>query len=222
MEKPLKRGETRETVALTGMEAGWYWYVMCGCMALGGFTADGSVPSSGGGDMADRDDLLLLLLLAPGRDGQSGVNGITRLEKIAFLVDREVDLTFLDGERFKFEPLHFGPFSRDIYNSLDLLVSCGLVDASDVQFAGQVETYEEGRLVEPDEDQPVVERRFRLTERGTRIAELLVQQIPPDAWKAIREIKERSSSIPLPQLIRSVYRKYPKFAEKSVLDHLKE
>ncbi len=172
--------------------------------------------------MIDKEDLLLLILLAPGRAGETGVRGITRLEKITFLVEKELDLSFLEGEHFEFEPLHFGPFSRAIYDSLDFLMSCDLVDVTEVELAGHVGAYEESSLVELDEQQPIVERRYDLTGNGTKVAEILPKEVPAQAWESLRHLKASSAAIPLAQLIRNVYRKYPKFAERSELDHLKD
>ena len=60
------------------------------------------------------DDAIVLLLGAPSdslpRHGR--IDGITRLEKLIFLVEHETDLRTLLTEHADFEAYNFGPFSR--------------------------------------------------------------------------------------------------------------
>ena len=64
------------------------------------------------------------------------------------------------------------------------------------------------------------EKIFTLTDRGEAVAEQLLKEIPAKAWKDLVAIKQRYVSLPLTQLIRYVYRKYPELTQKSKLKHL--
>ena len=70
-----------------------------------------------------------LLLLVIGIDGGSspsrGVSGITRLQKLIFLLDQEQEVRPEDG--FDFEPYKAGPYSPKLYDDLELLENLGLI-----------------------------------------------------------------------------------------------
>jgi len=173
----------------------------------------------------DREDILLLLLSAlSGQSAKQPVAGVTRLEKMMFLLQKETAFSGRLQHRFKFEPWKFGPFSKEIYEDLDLLASLGLVDAEERElrsYAEHTEREEYNRLMESEDDEPIIEKTFLLTDRGRRVAEKLRTWISENDWHEIEQLKVRFERVPLTRLIQYVYHKYPETTSRSVLEHLK-
>jgi uncharacterized protein len=160
------------------------------------------------------DDLILLLLAAKDSTGERGsVSGITRLEKLLFLVDKETRVPPSVQDPFVFTPYDYGPYSKAVYEAVELLERAGLVVEDRFVEGASIDELEEEftAALEPREG---VERRFTLTENGLLVADLLAKRYPNVA-KALAEIKERYASMPLRRLIRYVYVQYPEYAKAS-------
>lgn len=175
----------------------------------------------------DHTDLVLLLLGAPSSDlAQRGrINGITRLEKLAFLLEEESDFhrrAETPTERLHFKPYHYGPYTKEIYDAVSFLVSIGLIQERRVDAASGLEVGEEYEGLDWADlgaggaaDQPYVERRLKLTHTGEKVATILAQRVGPDAVKVISELKDRFGTMPLSQLLRYVYAARPDMAAAS-------
>src|SRR4051812_591984 len=81
-------------------------------------------------EQIEQADLILLLLAAPTmhKDLEFRCDGITRLEKLLFLVEQETDLDKEVDETFSFEPYHYGPYSKEVYAAVDFLKALRLLD----------------------------------------------------------------------------------------------
>ena len=170
----------------------------------------------------DREDILLLLMSALSACGtKQRVAGITRLEKMMFLLQKETAFSGKLQNKFNFEPWKFGPFSREIYEDLDLLASLGLVEAEVQELPSYAEYTEEDKLIEQEDFEPIVQKLFSLTDRGCRVAEKLRAAISEKDWAEVGQLKKRFEKVPLTRLIQYVYQKYPETTSKSVLEHLK-
>jgi uncharacterized protein YwgA len=174
----------------------------------------------------ERDDILLLLLLAMAEGSRHRVASITRIEKLMFLLQNETAFSGKMHEKFPFKPWKFGPFSKEIYEDLDLLASLGLVDIEERELANYVEYTEQDKLMGSELmgselGEPVVEKIFSLTDRGKKVAEKLRTLVSEKDWQEIASLKRRFESVPLSRLIQYVYHRYPETTEKSVLEHLK-
>ncbi|MGA7218541.1 MAG: hypothetical protein WBX38_09510 [Candidatus Sulfotelmatobacter sp.] len=171
----------------------------------------------------DKEDILLLLLSAmAGSGAKEKVSSITRIEKMMFLLQRETAFSGLVAGKFSFKPWKFGPFSQEIYEDLDLLSSLELVNVEERELASYVDYTEEDDLIGVEqEDEPVVEKVFSLTDRGKRVAEKLRTLLSDSDWLEVLHLKKRFEGVPLTRLIQYVYQKYPETTEKSVLEHLK-
>lgn len=175
----------------------------------------------------DHTDLVLLLLGAPTADPeQKGrINGITRLEKLAFLLDEETDFqkrARVPTEPLHFKPYHYGPYTREIYDAVSFLVSIDLVKERRVDTASGVEVGEEYEGLDWADlgaagrgDAPYVERRLELTAVGEKAAAILSQRAGPDAVGVITQLKDRFGSMSLTQLLRYVYDARPDMASAS-------
>lgn len=160
-------------------------------------------------------DLVLLLLRAPGSslDQRDRVNGITRLEKLLFLADQESPLPGKVQEALVFRPYNFGPYSKQIYEAVDVLEDADLLAEEKALNGRALDAMEEASI---DPDVEGVERRFYLTGDGREVADYLARQHPQYA-KLLNDIKSRYGNLSLRQLIQYVYRRYPAFAEESLI-----
>lgn len=159
-------------------------------------------------------DLVLLLLGAPTRvsDADKQIRGITRLEKILFLADQEGDVQKSILERLQFVPYHYGPYSREVYQAVELLQEAGLIRELRTLDPDTVDDMEEVFTDATEEEG--VERCFQLTEEGVDVAHHIGRAFP-NTWRTLSKIKDTYAGMPLRKLIRSVYTRYPKYAEKS-------
>jgi hypothetical protein len=169
------------------------------------------------------DDAIVLLLgtKIPGaREGE--ISGITRLEKLIFLLERETGSAEWLDQKADFEPYNFGPYSSLVYQAIDLLSSANLIEDTAAPATDDSDTWEsrekiglaEGASVEPDR---YTTRDFKLTERGWRYFSALTAELSPAELAEIAEFKRRFAFLPLRQLIRYVYKKYEEFTTKSII-----
>lgn len=160
-------------------------------------------------------DLILMLLFASGkaREQKNRLDGITRLEKLLFLVDQETSALQGVEDRFEFKPYDFGPYSKAVYEAVEVLEQAGLVQEERAYQGQSIDSQEEAEVMALD-DREGLERRFWLTDNGTAVADLL-SSTHPDVVRQLSEIKSSYGNMSLRQLIRYVYTKYPKWAEAS-------
>jgi uncharacterized protein len=165
------------------------------------------------------DDAIVLLLGAPSESLalRGRIEGITRLEKLIFLLENETDLQELLDETAGFEAHNFGPFSSKIYQAVDTLTAAGLVEDSAELASSSEDSWESEEVVGTRPADPYATRNFTLTERGRRYYEALVNELPQSTQKMLTDFKARFGALPLRQLIRYVYKKYPAFTHKSVI-----
>ncbi len=169
----------------------------------------------------DKEDVLLLLLFSmSGEEAKESVASITRVEKMMYLLQEETEFSSKLQDRFEYKPWKFGPFSKGIYESLDLLFSLDLLDI-EVRELNYIEYTERDVLTGMEEEEPVVEKIFSLTDRGRRVAEKLKSLILEKDWEEFINLRRRFEEVPLTALIQYVYRKYPETTSESVLEHLK-
>lgn len=168
----------------------------------------------------DQADLVLLLLAAETANPahRFRCNGITRLEKLLFLVEKETAVPQEIQSPFSFEAYHYGPYSREVYDSVDLLRSLRLLDERRVDVATGLDVSEEASALDAfdtDSADAYVERQLFLTPDGKDIARVLSTRLSPASKKALAVLKDRYGTMPLRQLLRYVYGKYPEYATRS-------
>ncbi len=176
---------------------------------------------------------MLLLLYAPGPAGKHAppLYGITRLEKLLFLLEKEGGLA-KTVEHYEFEPYKFGPFSSDVYDTLEALRAWALVE---VRHRSITDHYEAAEALRLDDDlsdeeeniqavpfQPIEkparqEKVISLTEQGRLLAEKLTRKLSTEDWTALTSIKQKYSGLSLRHLIAYVYQTYPETATESEL-----
>jgi hypothetical protein len=163
----------------------------------------------------ETDDVIVLLLGAPGgTEAPGSLEGVTRLEKLIFLLERETPVRSWLTEVADFRSDRFGPFSAEIYKAIDSLWAYGLLEDS-ARFAEDSEDrWETVNVVGKDVDEYTT-RTFKLTERGVRYYDALIAELPKDAEAVLRSFKEQFARLPLRQLVRYVYERYPEYTDKS-------
>lgn len=172
--------------------------------------------------MADKspleiDDAIVLLLGAPGADDRRGyLEGVTRLEKLIFLLERETPARDWLTEKADFRSYRFGPFSSKVYKAADTLAAANLVKDS-ASNAGSLEDRWESvnALMDEQDVDPYTTRTFELTDRGEKYYGALLRELPPNAEQTLGEFKRRFGQLPLRQLVRYVYERYPQFTDQS-------
>jgi len=108
--------------------------------------------------MGARDLLLLLIGLD---DSREGLGGITRIQKLLYLLESEENIR-PTGDGFKFEPYKAGPYSPRIYDDLELLENLGFIrrSAVDNEAEGAVEASNEGVIEASDPEKAEVDLTF--------------------------------------------------------------
>ena len=171
-----------------------------------------------------KEDLILLLLAAPEEpsDTTGRMIGVTRLEKLIFLAQKQIQSVASNVEAFSFRPWKFGPFSEEIYDAIDTLHNLDLITITERGLASYPETVESEALEDEPAGEPVLEKVFELTPRGERVANALREkEIPEEVWKELCDLKKRFGKLSLSRLIHYVYHQFPETTTKSVLEHLK-
>jgi len=163
----------------------------------------------------ETDDVVVLLCGAPGGPQPRGsLEGVTRLEKLIFLLERETPVRTWLTEVADFRSDRFGPFSAEIYKAVDSLWAYGLLEDS-ARFADDAEDrWETVNVVGKDVDE-FTTRTFKLTERGLRYYDALIAELPDNAETVLQTFKDRFARLPLRQLVRYVYERYPEYTDKS-------
>ena len=184
--------------------------------------------------MLTSKDLLLLLLYVPGHTGQQQepIRGRTRLQKMVFLFEKELlrkfkfDKVITEQDLPVFVPLHYGPFSKQVFDDLEFLCNLDFIEIerdSDDLSAEEEEAEEylhwldDSGLSDRGASLPLETTEvFRLTERGASfVRERLLPTLSDNQVGALEMFKKNCTKVSLGQLLKYVYAKYPEFTEKS-------
>lgn len=137
-------------------------------------------------------------------DDQEPVEGRTRLQKMVFLLQKELEKrgkSEVTGVEYQFIPYDYGPFSKELYDDLDTMIDQELVeDTEETLSSGKVKYVYE--IKDAGEEQVVSQSEER--QEATEILELA------------REIKKEYNNELLSDLIEYVYSEYPDYAKRSV------
>lgn len=167
-------------------------------------------------------DVLLALLYSQGPSGTPGetIEGITRLQKLLFLLWKEGKFYENVPNLYGFQAYDFGPCMDDLYDDLDFAQEIGFVNVKEVPSGNE---YDSG-----DEDAFLLDfgfrlpksptrRDFSLTESGMAAAKEIFDALQEEDRERLIKIKKRFNDMPFFDLLRYVYQRYPNFAKKSVL-----
>jgi uncharacterized protein len=167
-------------------------------------------------------DVLMALLYAPGASGRINepIKGITRLQKLLFLLWKEGRFYETLQDLYNFKAYDFGPCMDDLYDDLEFVQEMGLVNVEEVPSGNEYEGGDEDaflrdfgfKLIKKE-----TRRDFRLTESGCQAGKDLFDSLSAEDQDRVRKIKTKYNNMSFWSLLRYVYKKYPTFAKKSVL-----
>jgi hypothetical protein len=178
----------------------------------------------------NRRDILLIMLCSPGRSESVNepISGKTRLVKMLFLFKEELlshfrrNTEITEDNFYKFFPWDFGPFSGGVYDDLTFFQLRGFVESSAAEEEALPESAAEwakwladSGAADSDDAVDYSEETFRLTEDGLVFAGRLYDQLSMQQRLLLKEFKARLVSTPLRAILKYVYERYPRSAEKS-------
>ena len=174
----------------------------------------------------DSKSLLLCMIAIQGDDITGEIGGITRLQKLIFLLEKEYGIQSKD-DRFEFTAYKAGPYSSNLYDDLEFLENIGHLKSEIVGEAVQEEVTEIDALnfedlISAESDLGVgfadnyLERSFKLTDQGReKVKELMQDQTYGTIFEGIRRIKSKYGNYSLQDILYYVYSKYPEMTTES-------
>jgi hypothetical protein len=170
----------------------------------------------------DREDVVLLILESHEKLlGSPVFRGVTRLEKLAYLITQLSKAADLEST-FDFRPYKYGPFSAKLYDAVSFLESIELLTTSRRPNVSPFAAAEEEEMLgDPDESPASIghERTFELTAAGRKAAAALREtwaRERPNDLATIDDVVAKIGPLPLNQIIRYVYHRFPAMTGKSV------
>lgn len=168
-------------------------------------------------------DVLIGLLYAEGARGHIAepIEGITRLDKIMFLLSRDADFKEIINKGYKFEADNFGPFAAELFDDIEALKHEKILTIkSSREPQNYVEVADEEKVIDPLEDDNPSDTDFsvnvyQLTEQGLRVGQLLWEGLNEDQKEKLKNIKKTWQEKPLSNLLHYVYNKHPDTIVKS-------
>ena len=136
-----------------------------------------------------------------------------------FLLEMETSASEWLTEKANFEAYNFGPFSADVYRAVDMLSAAAIISDTGELGSNAEDTWEQRSVIgdAPPTNDPYATRDFRLTDRGWRYYSAVLADLPQGAIDEVRSLKQRFGYLPLRQLVRYVYQRYPRYTENSVI-----
>jgi uncharacterized protein YwgA len=130
------------------------------------------------------------------------VRGRTRLIKLLFLLRREIGMR--KGNYFRFEAGNYGPFSKEI-----------IADVEELEKKGFISIKKETLKNEFSEDEKI-SYEFSLTTKGENLIQEALEDLPPDTLQKLQKLRP-FNDMPLLELLKYVYERYPEFIRNSVI-----
>jgi predicted DNA binding CopG/RHH family protein len=158
-------------------------------------------------------DLMVLLLHATSNRGDDAIRGVTRLQKLLFVIEQK-----LAAQRSNFYAYNFGPFNEEVNDAAHALRLAGFLRGGQAPAAGPpsfVEMMETAAKRSGPPDEPEVEE-FALSDSGHQAAEQLRQsnRAYDRLYAYVSAVRDEWDT---PDLIERVYEAYPKYAERSLI-----
>lgn len=138
------------------------------------------------------------IILASMATSDGAIHTPVQIQKLLFLIDKRL-VDELGGPFFNFIAYDYGPFDKEIYRILE---SLAIED-----------------LVEIIEDEEIRWKRYRLTFKGQRQGEIILNSLDDDAADYIRKLSKFVRKLSFPQLVSTIYNEYPEMRENSVFAH---
>lgn len=169
------------------------------------------------------DALLVLLYASDGRTECTAVEGITRLDKLMFLLSKTKEFASLFQDDYEFTAYNFGPYATELLDDIEALEEEGfLTSASVAKQSSSAETID-AETIEEDTGEIDVSwkmyplKSYRLTEEGISMTMLLYNALTIAQKQKLEHIKRKFGKMPLTVLLKYVYEKFPESASKSLI-----
>lgn len=145
-----------------------------------------------------RTDVVFILFHHAG-----SIRGITKLQKLLFLVEEETEFFEEYGEELEFEfyAHKMGPFSEHVYE--------------EIRFLQQLKAIEMEPMETGTEEDDLTNQVFHITKKGEKIAAELVNQLEPEYNEELATLVGEYNELELRKLLRYVYAEYPAFTTES-------
>lgn len=162
-------------------------------------------------------DLIVLLLHAPGSRGAEAIHGMTRLQKLLFVIEQKLN----PGQHFY--AYNYGPFDEAVHDAANALRLAGFIgDATPLSAAPP--TFEEMMRTAAERSGPREESRpdvFALSATGHEAAERLRQsnRAYETLFARVAEIRKEWDTPNLDHFVDRVYEEWPQYAERSLIKH---
>lgn len=175
----------------------------------------------------DAMDLLLILLYARGKNGTDAepIEGITRLQKLLFLLQQGVGPKQLikEAKAYQYKAYKMGPYSEQLRSDLEELESAGIVVTKRLNYwlpdDGDGVPEKGADFDTPTRETKRIESyQFSLScDLGQKIGKDLWDSLAPKDREELAAFKAFFNSLSLRQLLIFTYEKYPKFTEASTI-----
>jgi hypothetical protein len=174
------------------------------------------------GGITTEADVLMVLLYAPGnaQSVAAPIKGVTRLQKLMFLLWKEG--RFLDHvpNLYNFHADYYGPCMDELYDSLEFFAAVDLVKVREVLCGNEFEDAEESEVLKDFgyHSAPTNLRKdFSLSSSGLVVGKQMFDSLGEREQECLTLIKRKYNDLPFWDLLRYVFKKYPAFAVKSII-----
>ena len=160
-------------------------------------------------------ELVVLLLHAPNARGETAVRGMTRLQKLLFVIEQKL------ASQSSFYAFNYGPFNEEVNDAAQALEVAGFIRS--VQPAGSGPPSFQQMMAAVTEraglhnEAKVV--NFELSRSGHEAAEKLRKSNSryEQLFAFVESVRIEWDTVDLTELVDRVYETWPKYAEKSVI-----
>ena len=168
-------------------------------------------------------DVLIVLLYSEGPNSQIGepIEGITRLDKIMYLLSKNPEFGKIIEKGYRFEADNFGPFAPELFDDIEALKHENIISVVSTRATkNKIDTIDE-EYVEKGASNRVADKedvtswksypveRYELTEEGMTVGAKLYNCLTEKQQTELKRIKRVFAEMNLGALLHYVYTKYP-------------
>lgn len=167
-------------------------------------------------------DILIVLLYSEDSEGNFNepIDGITRLDKIMFLLSETQEFQKIIEKGYKFEADNFGPFAPELFDDIAALKQENIISVISSRIPkDKIETIDEVYVSNDGEEnkswKDYTIDRYTLTNEGMSIGRLIYNGLSINEKNKLKEIKRIFNKMELSNLLNYVYTRYPETTSKS-------
>lgn len=172
-------------------------------------------------EATEPSDFLILLLFCPGSTGKEGepVEGVTRLQKLMFLLQQDVGPAELASDArahgYGYDPYKMGPFSETLRDEVEQLRSAGIIRTERLVYLLNDDADSPGYSDPDGPGRRVESHKYRLTDFGIQIGRDLWASLDKAQQEDLVEFKRFFNSLSLRQLLIYTYERFPRYTTAS-------